>query len=77
VTDTGATAVLRVADDGPGVDDGRAGDLFERGEKGTASTGSGFGLFFVDSMVDSYGGDVRVEDSEAGGAAFVVELPKA
>lgn len=37
----------------------------------------GFGLFFVDSMVESYGDDVWVEDNDAGGATFVVELPLA
>nr|WP_239641328.1 ATP-binding protein [Haloarcula japonica] len=39
------------------------------------STGSGFGLFFVDSMVEEYGGTVWVEDNEPTGAVFVIELP--
>lgn len=76
-TDTGQTAHLRVADDGPGVPADRRDDLFDRGQKGASSTGTGFGLFFVSSMVDSYGGDVWVEQSDRGGAAFVCELPLA
>jgi len=75
--DDGSSAVLRVADDGSGIPSDRRGDLFERGQKGAASAGTGFGLFFVSSMVESYGGDVRVEESEYGGAAFVLELPQA
>lgn len=65
---------IRVADDGPGIDDERKQTVFDRGEKGGRSSGTGFGLYFVKSMVDAYHGDVWVQDSEAGGAAFVVEL---
>jgi signal transduction histidine kinase len=35
------------------------------------------GLYFVDSLVDQFGGDVRVEDNEPAGAVFEVELQKA
>lgn len=71
-------AVPRVADDGAGVPDDRKEAIFRRGETGhVKSTGSGFGLFFVDAMVDAYSGDVSVEDNEAGGATFVLELPTA
>ncbi|PSP85639.1 histidine kinase [Halobacteriales archaeon QS_6_64_34] len=67
---------VRIADDGPGVPPGQRRRVFERGEKGSGSSGTGFGLYFVDSMVESYGGRIWIEDSEAGGAAFVVELPR-
>lgn len=65
---------LRVADDGPGIDDDLKESVFDRGTKGGRSSGTGFGLYFVDSMVQAYHGDVWVEDSELGGVAFVVEL---
>lgn len=68
---------IAVADDGPGVPDAAKEEIFQRGEKGNASGGSGFGLYFVASMVDTYGGSVHVEDADAGGARFVVELPRA
>jgi signal transduction histidine kinase len=68
---------VRVADDGPGIDPADRETVFERGESGTESTGTGFGLYFVAAMVESYGGDVWLEDSEAGGAAVVVDLPLA
>jgi len=65
---------ITIADDGPGVDEADRERIFQRGEQGSNSGGSGFGLYFVDSMVESYGGDVWVEASDAGGARFVVEL---
>lgn len=64
-----------VADDGPGIDDPER--VLERGETAGASGGTGFGLYFVSSMVDAYGGDVRIGESDAGGAEVVVELPVA
>ncbi|EMA23179.1 hybrid sensor histidine kinase/response regulator [Haloarcula amylolytica] len=68
---------VRLADDGDGIPSSDARRIFERGEKGSESGGTGFGLYFVDTMVRSYGGDVWVEDSDSGGAAFYVELPHA
>ena len=67
---------FRIADDGQGVAQERRESVFRRGESHAKSAGSGFGLFFVDAMVDAYGGDVRIEDNDPG-AAFVIELPPA
>jgi PAS domain S-box-containing protein len=67
---------VRIADNGRGVPDDVKEAIFRREETGHAkSTGSGFGLFFVDSMVTEYGGDVWVEDNDPQGAEFVIELP--
>jgi len=70
------TVSVRIADDGPGIPPEQRRRVFERGQKGSGSSGTGFGLYFVDSMVESYGGKVWVTESERGGAAFVVELPR-
>ena len=35
-------------------------------------TGSGFGLFSVETVVDHYGGTVRVEANDPIGAVFVI-----
>ena len=75
--DRGHEVCLRISDDGPGIRSDRREAIFERGEQRSGSTGTGFGLFFVSSMVDSYGGEVSVTDSETGGASFVVDLPAA
>lgn len=72
------TVTVRVADDGIGIADDRKEAIFERGEtKRDGSGGSGFGLYFVDTMVSTYGGDVHVEDNDPTGAVFVIELPAA
>ncbi|MFP4174455.1 MAG: PAS domain-containing protein, partial [Halobacteriales archaeon] len=67
--------VLRVADNGPGVPDDEKEDIFKQGVTGKTGGTLGFGLYFVDSMVSEYGGDVYVEDNEPEGAVFVIELP--
>ncbi|WP_338740424.1 PAS domain S-box protein [Haloplanus salilacus] len=77
VTERDDTAVLRIADNGPGVPENQRENIFGKGEKGLDSQGTGIGLYLVDTLVENYGGEVGVEDSAAGGAAFVVELPTA
>ena len=79
------TVTIRVADDGPGIPDRQKQELFGKGQKGLDSTGTGIGLYLVETLVDSYGGAVWIEDraAQAGpqdavdGAVFVVELPVA
>ncbi|MFC6989631.1 sensor histidine kinase [Haloplanus sp. GCM10025708] len=68
------TVVVRVADNGPGVLDEQKELIFGRGGKGLDSPGTDMGLFLVDRIVDSYGGDVWIEDNEPRGSVFAVEL---
>lgn len=68
-------ASVRIADNGPGVRDSQKEEIFGKGEKGLESSGSGIGLYLVNTLVESYGGDVWVEDNDPDGAAFVVRLP--
>ncbi|SFR35832.1 PAS domain S-box protein [Halogeometricum limi] len=67
------TVSVRVADDGPGIPETQRETIFGKGEKGLNSHGTGIGLYLVGTLVDAYGGHVRVEDA-ADGATFVVEL---
>ena len=73
---TDETVTVRIADDGPGISEDQKETIFEYMEKGTASSGSGIGLFLVEMLVDHYGGDISVEDNEPSGTAFVVELER-
>lgn len=68
---------LRVADDGPGISAARRSSIFEQGERGSDSDGSGFGLHLVKDVVENYGGEVRVCDNEPRGSVFEVDLPVA
>jgi signal transduction histidine kinase len=84
-TERGDTVAVSVVDNGPGVPESQREDIFGKGNKGLDSTGTGLGLFLVRTLVESFGGSVRVEDSESAaastiedvGAVFVVELPVA
>lgn len=79
------TIQISVADNGPGIPDEMREHLFDEGEKGLESEGTGIGLFLVQSLVESYGGTVRVEDRTAStsdgesrtGTIFIVELQTA
>ena len=73
-TESATGVEVRVADNGPGVPEDRRDEIFGRGEMGLESPGSGIGLYLVDTLVEMYGGEVRVDESDAGGAAFTVEL---
>lgn len=69
------TAVeLRVDDNGPGIALDRRERVFEPYES-TRKEGTGLGLAIVKKVVLDHGGEVRVDDSELGGAAIVIRLP--
>jgi PAS domain S-box-containing protein len=76
-----STARLVVEDDGPGLPDhlkARAFEPFEQGlsASSSASPGTGIGLTLVAEFARLHGGAAWVEDSELGGARFVVELQR-
>ena len=75
VTAADETLTVAVADNGPGIPDNQKEEIFGKGEKGLNSPGTGIGLYLVQTLVDQYGGDVWVEDTEPEGSVFVVELP--
>ncbi len=58
-----------VADDGPGIPLDERDDVFDQGYT-TASQGTGIGLAIVRRVADAHGWDVRVTESESGGARF-------
>ncbi|MEM8649785.1 MAG: ATP-binding protein [Pseudomonadota bacterium] len=70
---------IRIADQGPGVDDEQLGRIFDRFEARAVDgsrRGTGLGLSIVRSFVELHGGSVSVEETgERGGACFVCRLP--
>lgn len=77
VTERDDRVRVAVADNGPGVPDDRKDEIFGKGERGLQSEGTGIGLYLVSTLVDQYGGEVSVDDSESNGAVFTVELERA
>ncbi|MFB6161219.1 MAG: PAS domain S-box protein [Haloferacaceae archaeon] len=60
-----------VADDGPGVPEADRERVFDRGYS-TSDGGTGFGLAIVERVADAHGWDVRLTESDDGGARFEV-----
>jgi PAS domain S-box-containing protein len=63
---------VHVADNGPGVPDEEKTHIVEKGVDGLSTPGSGFGLYLVKELLDSYGGDIEVRDNDPEGAVFVL-----
>lgn len=70
-------ASVTVADDGQGIPEPARERIWQANERGLESEGAGLGLFLTASVVEQYGGDVRVGDSHLGGAAVELRLPLA
>ncbi len=78
----GQKAAIAVVDHGPGIPDHEKERVFERftqiDQSDTRSKGgTGLGLSIVRSLAEVMHGSVKVEETEGGGATFVVQLPKA
>jgi two-component system OmpR family sensor kinase len=71
---TDTTAVITVADDGPGLPEAVRGRLFRRGTSGTGS--SGYGLSIARELAARNGGVLELAEVRRG-TTFVVELPRA
>jgi two-component system OmpR family sensor kinase len=76
----GTDAVLRVHDDGPGVDPAISAELFERFSRADRSRarqtgGTGLGLSIVRAIVEAHSGTISVH-STPGDTTFEVRLPK-
>ena len=66
-------AVVTIADDGPGSPDERKEAVSER-EVTEASDTGGVGLYLVRTLVERYGGRVRIEDNEPRGSVVILEF---
>ncbi|HEX2315987.1 MAG TPA: HAMP domain-containing sensor histidine kinase [Thermomonospora sp.] len=77
----GGEAVLRVADDGPGVPAAERERIFERfvrldDARARDEGGAGLGLAIAREIVRAHGGDLTVRDAPGGGALFEARLPR-
>lgn len=76
------TAVVEVADDGPGLSQEQQAKVFERfyradasRRRGDGAGGSGLGLSIVASVAAAHGGTAEVRSTPGRGAVFTVRLP--
>jgi C4-dicarboxylate-specific signal transduction histidine kinase len=72
----GDEVVVRVADDGPGVDPGVASQVFDPFvSTKPAGRGAGLGLSMCRRILNELGGSIELVDRELPGATFEVRLP--
>jgi len=78
----GPSAVMTIADDGPGIPEDALDRVFDRfyraqGPRPAESGGSGLGLAIVKGLVELHGGTVAVANRDIGtGAVFTITLPR-
>ncbi|WP_050031867.1 sensor histidine kinase [Halorubrum halophilum] len=89
VRDGDERVTLTVADDGPGIPPERRDSLLDEGgvtgldrgddgsDEGDTGDGAVGGLQIVSTLVDRYGGDLAIGESDLGGARIQVTLPRA
>lgn len=74
-TRVGDIIEIAVSDTGPGVEQGVLTKIFEWGERGSRSKGSGIGLNIAREITVSLGGYLTHVASSGAGATFVLGLP--
>jgi len=74
VSRNGAYAVIEVIDNGPGVSVTDRGSIFEMFVSGRPG-GTGLGLFFARTAIESSGGTISESNRDQGGACFRIEVP--
>jgi len=78
----GSSAILTVADSGPGLDEDKLAHIFERfyradPSRARSSGGAGLGLAIVSAVVEAHKGEVEVESVPGEGTTFRIHLPLA
>jgi signal transduction histidine kinase len=74
----GSSAVVTVADNGPGVPEAEREAIFRRlyrGDSSRSQRGLGLGLSMVKAIVEAHGGSVSLVDAPRGGAQFTLRVP--
>jgi signal transduction histidine kinase len=79
LSESGTSAFLEVADDGPGIPAAVRQDIFEKyvqvRSSGDTSHNRGLGLTFVRLAARAHGGEASVTCPQAGGSIFRFEVP--
>jgi len=69
-------AVIKIQDNGPGISEKNLNQLFDPFFTTKTSTeATGLGLYITKNIVESMGGDIKVESQIGTGTTFIVSLP--
>lgn len=66
---------IRVSDNGPGVHPKARPHLFKAFQSSSRAEGTGLGLVICAELVAAHGGEIRLEEDTATGAAFIIRVP--
>ena len=75
--DAPGEVMIEVADDGPGIAPERRAAVTERFNRPAGNSGSGLGLAIVRRVAKAHGGELTLGESELGGLAARLSLPRA
>ena len=69
---------MRIADQGPGVEESRLQRIFDPFERGASEAGSGFGLglAIASRAVEMHGGTILARNQAGGGLCVEIHLPR-
>lgn len=81
VGSTKETAILKVKDNGIGIEASEKGKIFTKfyrvgNEDTRKAKGTGLGLFIVKQLVDFHEGEIHISDNTPKGTVFTVEIPR-
>ncbi len=81
IADEAADVTLRVTDDGPGIPEREAANVFEPfyrldRSRSRRTGGYGLGLSICKRIVEAHGGTITIEHGPGRGASFLVRLPR-
>jgi signal transduction histidine kinase len=77
VSISGGSAVVSVADEGPGMNETELARVFDKFVRGRTSTpaGTGLGLYISKQIINAHGGEIEAHSEEGRGATVSFSLP--
>ncbi|MDV2686608.1 sensor histidine kinase [Alkalihalophilus lindianensis] len=75
-TDIGDDIIFEIDDSGPGIPPDLANEIFTKGFSTKKGAHRGFGLALTKEALLEAGGNIYLEESDLGGACFVITIPK-
>ncbi len=75
--DEGASVILCISDDGPGVPEDLISEIQKRGRRlDEQKTGAGLGLSIAKKVLEAYGATLSIRNRKVGGVSISISIPK-